>query len=114
MSHNTGPTEFSHLQIELRLQIWEHAYDNTPPRTIKVIIYHAFDRRAPSVEIQADRLPSLLEVNREARQLLRGRFVNPFSPSLINAVNPAQPRSFANLCIDPSRELEEINYIYAH
>lgn len=92
---------FSSLPPELRAIIWEHAYENTPPRTIKVVIYYAY--RLPFVVVQANRVP-LIGVNGEARQLLMSRFVYPFPRILADAFYPFSLRFFESINIDLQRD----------
>lgn len=112
MSQNISFTKFGHLPLELRLFIWEYAYNATPRRTIEVIFppNSVYDKW---ISITADPLPmNLLAINRESRAFFRSRLINPFSSALLEVPQPTNygsRRSTSNILIDLSRDTLRIS-----
>lgn len=108
MASKTTPTMFMDLPVEIRLKIWDYAYEDTTPRYVEVTFHQALDQKC--VKIYANPLPALLSVNYETRTHLESRFVKPFSSSLIapdfqslrsGEMSPETPSGgFVNIPID--------------
>jgi hypothetical protein len=77
-------TLFVNLPPEIRLQIWNTAFDASVAqhqRIVEIIPYYTKQEEL-GFTIHTSRTPRLLGVNREAREELRGRYVNPFSSNI--------------------------------
>ncbi|CAG8953275.1 hypothetical protein HYFRA_00003482 [Hymenoscyphus fraxineus] len=113
MSQTTkATTTFQSLPTEIRLMIWEAAYQAIPARTFKVNCCYY---RAPKcVEMVTSSIPVLLQVNQESRDhLLKKFFVTPFSSTLeelgdywcrIRGWLIKEPRSFRDVHIDLAKD----------
>lgn len=71
---------------ELRLMVWNSAYQKTSEGTVEVVLNIHQEEIAVSLNVSvpsgAMSLRTLLEINKESRDLVKSRFVRPFSPGL--------------------------------
>lgn len=108
MTNNTSLTRFVDLPAEIRLMVWEAAYENTQRREVGVDFHFTSEGQVWldlftnwDKELNDDdeipplhtSLRSLFEVNRESLVFIKGRFVQPFSADLVTRRSKGPPES---------------------